>query len=460
MRVLQWGWGHSPYLGLAPFLVALTVLGRGAQNIGQTTYPLVGRQLLGVGNGAIGTMTALGGLAGVAVAATVGARVTAANALRMLAIGQAMVLAAFVCLAVPAGGTPALWAGAVLVWAGGGLVFPAAMTAVGTSGTGNRSRAMAVFAVGLSVGLTGGPLLEAGVLHLLSESLRATFAALLPLPLAATLLSIIGAAVHGRSGSSGGRSEEATDAGVMALLVADGAAGELPPRAGGQAPRPKLRPGLLRLPAYRLALAVLLMYEAAFAALVAFGGLLATRADGATSSGAELGFAAFYTVSLLVRLLVVRLSPIRALRPILVASVIVTAGGVAVLGTVHHYDLFVVGMGLLGAPHGVTFPVASSIVAEHVDHLTLGRANARLMASTDSAAVVVPLAFGWLAAAAGYRTTFLVLELPVALLGTVLFIELAAPRWAHRGRHQGTTTPTEARTRDPESECVRRRSSG
>ena len=47
---------------------------------------------------------------------------------------------------------------------------------------------------------------------------------------------------------------------------------------------------------------------------MAFGGLLATRADGASSSGAELGFAAFYTVSFLVRLLVVRLPPIRHLR--------------------------------------------------------------------------------------------------------------------------------------------------
>lgn len=412
---------------MAPFLVALTVLGRAAQNVGQTTYPIEGHELLGVGNGLLGTMTAVGGLAGVAVAATVGARVTPRNALRMLAAGQAMVLAAFVAFAVPAGGTYALWAGAVLVWTGSGLVFPATMTAVGTGGSDSPSRALAVYAVGLSVGLTVGPLLEAGALPLLSESLRATFAALLPLPVAATALSIVGAARL-----RGARTPEPTGrGGEPPALVPDGAPGELPPpdRRGGA--RPGRGPGLLRLPAYRLALAALLTYQAPFSALVAFGGLLATRADGASPSGAELGFAAFYLVSFLVRLLVVRLSPVRHLRTALVASIVATAGGLAVLGTAHQFAVLLVGMGILGAPHGLTFPLASSILAEHVDRDVLGRANARIMASTNSAAVVVPLLCGWLATAVGYRATFLFVELPVALFGIMLVVELTnVPHWA------------------------------
>lgn len=424
--MLRWGWRQAPFLGMAPFLVALTVLGRAAQNVGQTTYPIEGRELLGVGNGLLGTMTAVGGLAGVAVAATVGARVTPRNALRMLAAGQAMVLAAFVAFAVPAGGTYTLWAGAVLVSTGSGLVFPATMTAVGTGGSDSPSRALAVYAVGLSVGLTIGPLLEAGVLPLLSESLRATFVALLPLPVAATGLSIIGAARPrgAPTPEPAGRGSEPP------ALVPDGAAGELPPpdRRGGA--RPGRGPALLRLPAYRLALAALLTYQAPFSALVAFGGLLATRADGASSSGAELGFAAFYLVSFLIRLLVVRLSPIRHLRTALVASIVATAGGLAVLGTAHQFAVLLAGMAILGAPHGLTFPLASSILAEHVDHDVLGRANARMMASTNSAAVVVPLLCGWLATAVGYRATFLFVELPVALFGVLLVLELAhVPHW-------------------------------
>lgn len=419
---------------MAPFLVALTVLGRAAQNIGQTTYPLEGRQLLGVGNGLLGTMTAVGGLIGVAIAATVGARVTPANALRMLAVGQVMVLAAFVAFALPAGGTVSLWAGAVLVWGGGGLVFPATMTAVGTGVTDNPSRSMAVMAVGLSIGLTGGPLLEAGVLRLLAESLRGTFAALLPLPAAATVLTVIGAAARRRRPPPA-IARAHRDSGEVDARMADGAPGELPPAGHRRASGSGHRPALLRLGPYRLALATLLTYQAPFAALVAFGGLLATRADGATPSGAELGFGVFYTVSLLVRLLVVRLSPIRHLRTALVAAIVTTAGGLAVLGTAHLFAVLLVGMALLGAPHGLTFPLATSILAEHIDHDTLGRANARLVASTNSASVVVPLLCGWLAAAVGYRDTFLLVELPVALFGAFLVAELATLRhWAPGAR--------------------------
>ena len=424
------------------------MLGRAAQNIGQTTYPLEGRELLGVGNGLIGTMTAVGGLVGVVMAFTVAARVTPANALRMLAVGQAMVLAAFVAFALPGGGTASLWIGAVLVWAGGGLVFPATMTAVGTGGTGNPSRAVAVYAVGLSIGLTGGPLLEAGVLPLLSESLRATFAALLPLPAAATVLSLVGAAA---SCDRGARDRGTRDRGTRhgpsteredGLAHPPGPAVVPPPPASGMRDAvPARHPRLLQLPPFRLALGVMLTYQAPFSALVAFGGLLAARADGATSSGVEIGFAVFYAVSLLVRLLVVRLSPIRSLRSALAASIVATTVGVALLGTAHQYALLVIGMGILGAPHGLTFPLATSILAEHVDHDTLGRANARLMASTDSAAVVVPLLCGWVATAVGYRGTFLFVELPVALFGAFLVVQLVAvPRWAQPASHVAART--------------------
>lgn len=453
-RLLGWGWRRSAWLGVAPFLIAVTVLGRAAQNVGQTTFPIEGHQLLGVGNGLLGTMAAVGGLVSVVASATVGARATRSNALRMLATGQAMILTALVAFAVPWGGTAALWAGAVLVWCGGGLMFPATMTAIGTERGGNASRGLAVFALGLSVGLTVGPLIEAGILRLLSESLRATFGALLVVPAAATALAALGAAAHALdrepgetvaadppadpAGDDEDRTEEASGSDD---LVADGigwVAGirrvatrrreiDDPGRRSAKRRR-SARPSLLRLPAYRLSLAALLTYRAPFSALVAFGGLLATRGDGTTTSGAVLGFAAFYTMSFLVRAAVVRLSPVRHLRMALTSALVATAAGIAVLGTAHRFSLFVVGMVLLGAPHGLTLPLASSVLAEHVDHDTLGRANARVMASSTAVGVVVPLLCGLLATAVGYHATFLLVEVPVAVLGTVLVVELVMHR--------------------------------
>lgn len=438
MSPVQSRWYTSPALGAAPFLVAATVLGRAAQNIGQTTYPLEARQLFGVSNGLLGTIAAVAGIAGVVTAATVGARVTVPNSLVMLAAGQAMTLAAFVLLALPPAGIPGLWTGIVLLGTGGGLVFPATMTAVGGGAKGHPARPMAVYALALSVGLVIGPLLESGILHLLSQSLRGTFAALLPIPAAATAIAAAGAFTLGR--------QRVAPVTVMPpdLPPADATLG--PPTAtvpligrttigqsrsaheAGADPDPVRSPPLLRVPAYRLSLATMLTYQAPFAALVTFGGLLARRVDGASPAGVELGFAAFFTVSFAVRAIVVRTSPIHHVRLALMSSVVATAGGIALLALGHGFVIFAVSMAILGAPHGLTFPLAAGKLAEGVGTADLGRANARLMATTNSVTVAVPLVFGLLAGTIGYRSTFLLIEVPVALFASALIFELARRR--------------------------------
>jgi len=428
-------WYTSPALGAAPFLVAVTVLGRSAQNIGQTTYPLEARQLFGISNGLLGTIAAVAGIAGVLTAATVGARVTVPNSLVMLTAGQSMTLAAFVLLALPPAGVPGLWMGVVLLGTGGGLVFPATMTAVGGGAKGHPARPMAVYALALSVGLVVGPLLESGTLHLLSQSLRETFAALLPIPVAATAIAAAGAFTLGR------QRQPSVTITALDLPPADAALG--PPTAtvplitrtaigepaaaqGARVARePTPRQPLLRVSAYRLSLATMLTYQAPFAALVTFGGLLARRVDGASAAGVELGFAAFFTVSFVVRALVVRTSPIHHVRLALMSSIVATAGGIALLALGHGFVIFALSMAILGAPHGLTFPLAAGKLAEGVSPADLGRANARLMATNSSVTVAVPLVFGLLASTIGYRSTFLLIEVPVALFASALMFELA-----------------------------------
>ncbi len=435
MSPAQSRWYTSPALGAAPFLVAVTVLGRSAQNIGQTTYPLEARQLFGISDGLLGTIVAVAGIAGVVTAATVGARVTVSNSLVMMTAGQSMTLAAFVLLALPQAGVPGLWMGIVLLGTGGGLVFPATMTAVGGGAKGNPARPMAVYALALSVGLVVGPLLESGTLHLLSQSLRETFAALLPIPAAATAIAAAGAFTLGR------QRQPLVTMTALELPPTDPALG--PPtatvplvarttigaprgiRGAREARETGRRPPLLRIPAYRLSLATLLTYQAPFAAIVTFGGLLARRVDGASPAGVELGFAAFFTVSFVVRALVVRTSPIHHVRLALISSVVATAGGIALLALGHGFVIFTLAMAVLGAPHGLTFPLAAGKLAEGVSPADLGRANARLMATTNSASVAVPLVFGLLAGIIGYRSTFLLIEVPVALFASALILELA-----------------------------------
>lgn len=502
---------------MAPFLLAVTVLGRASQNMGQTTFPLIARQLLGIGNSELGTLTAVAGLAAVLTAATLAARATASSALRVLSAGQCLVLLSFVLFAIPSG-QAGLWVAAVVLGVGGGLVFPAAMTAIGSAPAGQRARALAVFAVSLSFGLVVGPLVEAGVLHLLSGSLRDAFAAMLPLPAAATAISIV-ATRHQRGTSYGdldqrrrrlahlGRRRSqpagsdlsattgsdiaatgsdliAPDSDLSATTGSDPlsmgseqwrdqssgsdrpAAGSAPwrdpsvgsstrpstgsedppaaPVAGGLPgepavlasstsrghvratasrftnPGPGARPRLLSFPAYRLALATMLTYQAPFAALVTFGALLARHVDGASAAGASLAFGVFFTVSLAVRGVVAAKAPIRHQRAVLSAAVLATATGIAILGGASGFLVLLAAMAVLGAPHGLTFPMASAVLAEGVPPGILGRANARLMASANLVTIVVPFACGWLASAVGYRDMYLVMEIPVVAFGSLL----------------------------------------
>lgn len=395
---------------MLPFLLAVTILGRGAQNVGQTTYPLVARSLDGIGNGLLGVVAAVAGIAGVVAASTVGARITARTALWAVAAGQAVFLVAFVALAIPFLGAAGLWTGAILLGAGSGLVFPATMTAVGGGGQAGAARALSVFALALSVGLVVGPLVEAATLHLLSESLSGMFAVLIPVPALATAIAVGGAVRAGRRAAA-----TAGDARVTEPRPATGS---------GR----RTRQHVLEMPAFRLALAIMLAYQAPFSALLAYGGLLAHHVDGATPAGVELGFAAFYTVSFGVRTAIVRFAPVRRIRLALIVSVIFTVAGLGLLGAGEGFGIFIVAMAVLGLPHGATLPFASSILAERVAPDDLGRANARLMAATNAGAVVVPLACGWLAQSVGYRSTFLLIEVPVLAFASLLAVELVRQR--------------------------------
>jgi len=446
----RWWWGTAA--GAVPFLLAVTLLGRAAQNMGQTTYPLLARDHLGVSNSALGILTAVAGLAGVATSAFLTARVPARRALWAVTAGQATTLASFVLLALPTG-LPGLWLAAAALGIGGGLVFPATMTAIGSGPPGRRARSLAVYALSLSAGLVVGPLLEAGVLHALHEHLRSAFAALLPLPLAATVLVGLAARRHGGGlppapdpAEDDARSPGMVPSGQPLPLSDDPDPVMAPaPAQGGSAPagltgpavpgppegsrRPRVgRPSLWRQPAFRLALLTLLTYQAPFAALVTFGGLLGRRVDGVSAAGVEVGFGLFFTVSFLVRALVAARSPLRRPRLVLAASLAATVGGLLLLAGGPGSPSFFLALAVLGAPHGVTFPLASATLAEGTEPALLGRANARMMATANLVTIVVPLVCGGLAAAFGYRALFLAMEVPVLATAAGLALERSRPR--------------------------------
>jgi len=297
-----------------------------------------------------------------------------------------------------------------------------------------RARALAVYAVALSTSLVVGPLLEAGVLHLLDNSLRHTFAALLPLPAAATALSILWVLRGHRSrrALSPSAGPSLTDGAPLDPPFMDPPIHDAPhPVASVDVGAARSVAGsvpLWRQPAFRLAVATMLTYQAPFVALVGFGGLLGHREDHLSASGIELAFGVFFAVSLTVRALLAWRGKGAHRHVLLVASTLATVVGVGVVAAAHGPGVFLAGMAVLGFPHGATFPLASGVLAERTPSVDLARANGRLMAVTSSVAVVVPFACGWLALAVGYRSMFLLLEIPVLGFGLLLMTQLRADR--------------------------------
>ncbi|MHB1774830.1 MAG: MFS transporter [Acidimicrobiales bacterium] len=401
---------------VSPLLLAVTALGRSSQNAGQTTYPLLGHSALHMSNSTIGDLGAAAGVTAILCAGLVG-RARREHALAMLAAGQVCGLAAFVLLALPSGRL-GVGAAAVALGAYGGLAFPSIMTAIGGGPRHERARALAIFATALSASLLLGPLLEAAVLEALGGSLRATFAVLLPIPAASTVLAVLAATRERKATLASRRDEAGRPSSAQRTGAPAGGADGIEPAAAVRAQ-----------PAFRVAVTMMVTYQVPFAALVAFGALLARHTDGTSASGAEAAFGVFFGVSLLVRTGLAVATPRRATALLLAASVAATAGGLALVAEARGFPVLLCGMVLLGLPHGATLPLASGLLAEWTPEHQLTRANGLLMATTNTVTVVVPPFCGWLADAIGYPRTFLVLEVPVVVLGALLVAQLRSPRF-------------------------------
>ena len=101
-------------------------------------------------------------------------------------------------------------------------------------------------------------------------------------------------------------------------------------------------------------------------------------------------------------------------------SAVVSYLGVALLGLGRSEATLFVGLGLLGLPHGLVYPVALALIAEETPPERLAHANAVFSAWTAAATVVLPLLLGGLAALGGFRTMFLALLVPVVGLGALV----------------------------------------
>lgn len=412
--------------GLVGLLVATGTF-RSAQNMAQTTLALLGRQDFGLSDAAIGALGALWGLLGVTVTVVVASRIPTARARRAAAVGLALLVLALLVFAL-AHSLALLVAAVIVMGAAGGLAGPSLATAAGSAGGEQGQRALGLYALVLSASLAVGPLLEAAVLGLAQQALRIPFAVFAGLPIVGLVALESGRRQRARAPSATG-SVGSDGTGAVASVPGEARPGEpLPGRVvrGASATEPDpagrraTKGSLLRVPGWRLALVAQLLYTIPFAGIVVFGPLVGHVRFGVSPSVVQLAFTVFFVTSFAARAVVLWKTPIRRKLPLFWLAAGLTASGIALLGLGNGLGLLLLAMGVLGIPHGLTFPLVLSLVAESCPGEALARANATLMALTNLTTIAVPFVLGTLVPALGYGGMVLTMLLPVAVFAALL----------------------------------------
>lgn len=399
---------------LAALLVAAACF-RATQNMALTTFSLLAKERVGVGSAAIGGLAAVA--AGVTVAVNVGVagRVPVSWSGLAAACGSLVVVPALVVLG-QARSVMELGVGAVLMGLGGGVVFPALTTAVGQVDPERRERTLAFFTLTLSGSLAVGPLLESVVLGLSHQNVSVPFFAF-------TILPCVGVITIGLAWTLGGRDHVLTMAPTRSDLIEAGLVGRLeaPDSVTAGPLRRLLSRGSLGNRGWRMAITGELLYAVPFAAITVFGALLARTSFGVSPEEAQLGFSCFFVTSLTARAAVAWRAPIARKLPLMLLSGLLTGMGLLLLASGNGFVLLLLAMGILGIPHGITFPIVLAQVAEASTSASLGSANAAFLAVSNSTEVLVPAVLGVLIPATGYRGMALLLLVPVGFFAILLW---------------------------------------
>lgn len=408
--VKRWQW-----LGLVGLLLGAAAF-RSTQNMALTTFALLARDQVGLGPTVIGAIAAGAAVAAVATNLTVAVRVPPRSSGTAAALGSLLLVPALLLLGTSQQ-VAQLAVGAVLLGIGGGVVFPALTTAMGQSGREKRERSLALFTLTLSGSLAIGPIVESGILGAAHQNLRAPFL-LFTIPPCLGAAAILLTREARRVRPSDGTEQMAP------VLVEEGLSlAVTPPESADLSARRRLLPpvGPLADPGWRIAVTGELLYAVPFAAITVFGALLARSAFGVTPEQAQIGFTCFFVTSLIARATVAWRAPIGPKVPLMLGSAATTLLGLLLLVVGHGFPTLLVAMGVLGLPHGVTFPIVLAQVAESSPRAGLARANASLLAVSNSTTILVPAVLGALIPATGYRGMALLLIAPVVLFASLLW---------------------------------------
>ncbi|MHB1533105.1 MAG: MFS transporter [Acidimicrobiales bacterium] len=409
MRSPVVGGARTALAALPLELFTTAFLFRAAQNAALTTLGPIGDSDLHLGAGAVGAVSALGSAVGVVATVVLGRWLSTAGVRRWMGVGLALTAVGLVMLGL-ANGIATFVAAAIVLGLGGGLVLPSLTTLVGGGGGRSASRPLSALTVVLSISLATGPLVESALIRAGGGSLRIPLMVFAALPAAAAILVFlrtprVGAAIApvGRTGDE--------------LGVPDVSAS---PAIAGASLRPGTARSPWRRPGWRLATSGQLLYQLPFAAVVVFGVLVARHVYLLSASSAQLGLTAFFATSMVTRLWLTWHGKVTRARRTLLLSAGLTIVGVAVLSSGVGEVAYFVGLIALGFPHGLTYPIGLSLIAEETPRSHLAHANASFSAWTTGVNVVLPALLGGIAAVLGLRAMLALILIPVLAMTALI----------------------------------------
>lgn len=383
--------------GTAGLLIA-TGSFRSTQNMAQTTLSLLGVSL-GFSGAAIGAVAAASNLVSVLTMLLFTAHLATRSARRAVFVGLLFMTASLASFLAPF--PIMLLVGSLLLGIAGGLVLPSAATAIGdlTSGGGDpsraaRGRALAMLALVLSISLALGPLYESLVLSVTHEQLQAAYLAFLPVVLLGTVVA-------------GGRRRTA-----VSVRAGSGSFWESMAGLGS----------LFRNRKWSLGVCGQAIYMVPFALVIVFAGLLGKSRYHASASTTEIGIALFFIVSFLCRAALTRWPAVGHRVELFALCAVATLLGIGLLALGHGTGLFMVALAVLGAPHGLTYPLALGLVSDAVPIEDLSRANAGFQAMSNLINVAAPFVFGLVLDQFGDGALLLCAALPVVPLAALLWL--------------------------------------
>ncbi len=391
-------------------MILITVAGlmRSSQNVTFTTYPILGSKVLHLNSSQIGLAATLSGLSTFVTMISFSKISRIFGRELIIFLGVSLLGITSLLFVVIDTKTEFLLV-ALLSGVGGGLAFPSLVTLLSLATKTRKSWAMAMFSSALSLSLILGPLIEVLLLLAFHGNLRRVFLyfALTPF-LAAGLVLYYSRWV--RSDISSETKEEFEKRAVAVI------SGENESKTEVKSINPKS--------ALKFAIFIQIAYMIPFVSVVSFGGLYLRSFDRIDINQFSLYLSVFFLTSLLMRLLLVKRSPVH--NPYLICGLAVVASitGLGALTSFRGIYSAIIGLAILGVPHGIMYPLSLSIVAENTPNEMLAKSNAQLAAFANLVPLVVPVLIGISINEVNYRFTFMLLALPVALFAVLAFISL------------------------------------